>query len=301
MMKQLLVPLDGSRLAESVLPVAGFLAEKLGASVTLLHLMERNPPATVHGDRHLTSTEQAEAYLSRLAADAFPKTVPVEWHVHTVEVTNVASSIVEHSGEMGANLVVLCTHGQTGLRDYLVGSIAQQVISLGQTPVLLLPPPAVDHTAGFGCSKLLVALDGKPEHELGLPLAGEIAAACGASLELLTVVPTLETLSGEQAETGKLLPGAMSQVLDLAEEEARAYVAGLVRAEGSPPARAIVGRGDPVAVILATAAAESADLVVLTTHGHKGPGAFWSGSVAPKVILRAHTPLLLVRAPAEPR
>lgn len=301
MIKHILVPLDGSHMAESVLPVASFLGEKLAASVTLLHLLEHNPPATVHGDRHLTTTQDAETYLSALAANAFPKSVKVDWHVHTVEVTNVASSIVEHSGEMGSNLVILCTHGHTGLRDLLVGSIAQQVISLGRTPVLLLPP-SVDVTSGFLCRKLLVALDGKPEHELGLPIALEVARACGSSIELVMVVPTLETLSGEEAGTGKLLPGAMSELLDQFEEEARAYVAALISAQTGTGVEfsASVQRGDPVDILLATAPAEEADLLVLATHGRKGPGAFWSGSVAPKVILRTRTPLLLVRAPGEP-
>jgi nucleotide-binding universal stress UspA family protein len=286
MIKHILVPLDGSHLAESVLPVASFLAEKMRAAVTLLHLLEHNPPATVHGDRHLTTTQDAETYLSDLAGHAFPKTVKAEWHVHTVEVTNVPSSIVEHSGEMGSNLVILCTHGQTGLRDLLVGSIAQQVVSLGRTPVLLLPPSSGEMT-GFLCKNILVALDGKPEHELGLPIALEVARACDASLEMVMAVPTLET---------------MSQVLDLAEEEAHAYLAGLIQAQAETGVSisATVQRGDPVDILMATAPAEGADLLVLATHGRKGPGAFWSGSVAPKVILRTKTPLLLVRAPGEP-
>lgn len=296
MIKKLLIPLDGSHLAETVLPLASLLAEKLGASVTLLHLIERHPPSTIHGDRHLASTEEAEAYLKTLAASAFPASVPVDWHVHTVEVTNVPSAIVEHSEEMDIGLVMLCTHGETGLRDYLVGSIAQQVISMGSTPVLLMPPTA-DDTAQFLCRRLLVPLDGKREHELSLPAAVEIARACDATIHLEIIVPTLETLSGEDASTGRLLPSAMSEALNQSEQEAGEYLAALAQTSAGVPTTTSVVRGDPVACILSTAEAQGDDLVVLATHGHKGPGAFWSGSVAPKVILRTKTPLLLVRAP----
>ncbi len=301
MIKHILLPLDGSHLAESVLPAASLLAERLDATVTLVHLIERNPPATVHGDRHLMTTEAAEIYLSELALRAFPKTVRVEWHVHTVEVTNVPSGIVEHAEEMHSDLVILCTHGQTGMRDLMFGTIAQQVISLGRTPVLLLPPSAGE-TTGFHPQTFLVALDGKPEHEAGLPLAVEVGRACGASLHLLMVVPTLETLSGEQAGTGWLLPNAMSALLDLAEQEARAYLAELIKTHAADMTlTASVQRGDPVDTILATAATDQVDLIVLATHGRKGTGAFWSRSVAPKVILRAQAPLLLVRATEDAR
>jgi nucleotide-binding universal stress UspA family protein len=154
-----------------------------------------------------------------------------------------------------------------------------------------------------GCqfTKLLVALDGKAEHEPGLPLAAELGRICGASLLLLTVVPTLETLSGDQAGPGLLLPATMSALLDLAEQEAREYLAKQIKdnPDMGVTLSAIVVRGAPVDSILAEAAAQGADLVVLATHGRRGTGAFWSGSVAPKVILRSKTPLLLVRAPVE--
>ena len=64
MFRHLLVPLDGSRLAESALPAAGELAHRLGASVTLLHVLEPTAPPTVHGDRHLRSPAEAEGYLA---------------------------------------------------------------------------------------------------------------------------------------------------------------------------------------------------------------------------------------------
>ena len=67
MFRHILVPLDGSRLAESALATAGWLARKLGAQLTLIHLIERNAPAIVHSERHLVSREEAIGYLEEVA------------------------------------------------------------------------------------------------------------------------------------------------------------------------------------------------------------------------------------------
>ena len=67
MFKEILVPLDGSRLAEVALPVAIHLAQQLEASITLLHVVEANPPAKIHGQPHLATAKAAQAYLKRVA------------------------------------------------------------------------------------------------------------------------------------------------------------------------------------------------------------------------------------------
>src|SRR5450830_595606 len=83
MFKHILVPLDGSKLAESALPVAASLAKTLKAPVTLLHVIEQGAPEEVHRDRHLTDSAEAEAYLSGIAQSDFPPKTKVDWHVHT--------------------------------------------------------------------------------------------------------------------------------------------------------------------------------------------------------------------------
>ena len=66
MFTHLLVPLDGSSLAETALPATAYLARVLPARVTLLHLVERHPPSEVHHDRHLTNAAEASAYLESI-------------------------------------------------------------------------------------------------------------------------------------------------------------------------------------------------------------------------------------------
>jgi nucleotide-binding universal stress UspA family protein len=295
MYQHLLLPLDGSGLAEAALPAAVYIARVSNARVTLLHIIERNAPEEIHGERHLTGEEDAASYLDRAAA-AFPPEVQVEKHVHSREMSQVARGIVDHTLELGADLVVMCTHGKGGLHSWLYGSIAQQVLSLGSTPVLLIQPEpgAVKHE--FQCQRVLVPLDGNPDHEAGLPVAAHIGRACGTELHLLMVVETPRTLKGERAAAATLLPGATSLLLDLSEQNAAEYLQSRV-AEIAAPGLAIksqVQRGAPAATIVKTAEAIQADVIVLGTHGKASMDAFWSGSITPKISSQTHIPLLLV-------
>ena len=97
MFTRLLVPLDGSRMAETALPIVERLAAIDNASVILLHVIERGAPATVHGDRHLTAVDEANAYLETIAASLRAKNIPVSAHTHEVPQGNVARSIADHA------------------------------------------------------------------------------------------------------------------------------------------------------------------------------------------------------------
>jgi len=296
MFKHLLVPLDGSHMAEASLSAAVYLANALKAQVTLFHVIERGAKQEIHGERHLTGSAEAVAYLDEVAARVFPAGMPVERHVHTTEADNVARSIVEHVGELGPDLIVMCTHGRGGIRGFMFGRIAQQVAGLDRTPVLLVPPIAGGVQPAFSCNRMLVTLDGNPEHEESLKVASSLAKNCGAELSLVMAVHTYSTLTGEQAATAKMLPSATHALLDLAEQDAKKYLNSHIvslQAVGVK-ATADVRRGDPVMVIIDAAEQTKADLIVLATHGKTGMNAFWAGSTTPNVTNRSVIPLLLV-------
>lgn len=298
MFKKILVPLDGSRLAESILPTAEYLATKFGATLILLHAIEKRAPQTVHGDRHLSDAPGANAYLEQIAAQLVRAGVPTEKHVHAAEEADVAQSVSRHAKELGADLIMLCTHGESGLRDVLIGNIAQQVIHQGDTPVFLLRP---GKTTAWRCQRILVPLDSAPVHEPALPIAVEFAHACNAALHIITVVPTMKTLSAERAATGAFLPTTMNAVLELAERGGKEYIENIGRKltdEGLDTISSIA-RGDAATEIVSTAERLAGDLIVLATHGRGSIDAFWSRSVTPLVIAHAPCPLLLVRVSGE--
>lgn len=302
MFEHLLIPLDGSRLAEAALPAAATLSKMLGSWVTLIHVIERGTPQQIHGEQHLSDPAEASAYLKSVADRVFSPGVRVEQHVHSTEVADVARSIVAHANELAPDLIVMCTHGRDGLRSWLLGSIAQQIIALGVTPVLLIQPYGAAATPAFKCRRLLVPLDGNPDHEQGLVVAAALARACAADLHLLMVVPTLGTLSGKHGATARLLPTATTAWLDMSEENARSRIlqeAIDLQASGLR-ATAEICRGDPAGAIAGTAQRAQADLIVMGTHGKSGMDAFWSGSVAAQVSSRSRVPMLLVPV-REPR
>jgi len=299
-LERLLVPLDGSQLAECVLPAAASLAQHLHSRLTLLHVMERFAPATVHGDRHLTSAEEAEAHLRAVEARCPPGT-RVDRHVHPNEEGDVAKSIIEHAADLGADLIILSTHGGGGARRVLFGSVAQQVLRGGTRPVLLIRPRDATGTGAIGPwapRSILLPLDGSPSSLAALPIARVVAAAYAAELHLLRVVPTLATITGERASAARLIPTATAASLDIEEEEARKdleAIASGIRAEGLD-VRAVVSRGEPAQGVLDGALRANADLVIMATHGRAGLDAVFSGSVASRIAGKFPGPLLLVRS-----
>ncbi len=294
--QKLLVPLDGSGLAEAALPLAQSLAERLGATVSLLHVLEQGAPDVVHGERHLVGLQEAETYLAGVAERY--RWPGVELHVHPNRERDVVASIIGHAEEFGADLIILSTHGWGGVRDILVGSIAQQVLHRGRLPVLLVKPGVAGSPPPFEGKKLLVPLGGTPSHdEAVLPIAEGLAKALHSSLHVLIAVPTVGTMSGDQAAVALLTPNAMAEALEMEYEEAGAYVARIaerLRAEGLL-ASATARRGDPAGCVAKAAEAIGADLIVMSTHGRAGWEAFWSASTGTKILSRLRQPMLLVR------
>ncbi len=296
MIKHILVPLDGSELAEAALPAARFLAGALGAKVTLVHVVEQDAPPTIHGERHLRTREEAEAYLTAVSRLAGPPGTVVTCHVHAAATGDVVQSIVAHKDELAPDLIVLCTHGRGGLRRIFVGSIAQMVAAAGPTPVLLIRPDGHVRDSAFDIKTVLAPLDGERSHERGLEVALELARAAAATLHLLSVVPTLNSLAGHDATLGRLTPGTTQAILQLEEKELKEYLtkyANRLRQAGIQIA-AELRCGDVSPAIIEAAEKIDAGIIVLATHGKAGNAAFWTNSVAARVQAGTKRPLLLV-------
>ncbi len=295
MLLNILVPLDGSSLAEASLPGAVWFSQLFGARITLLHVIEHHAPAQVHGERHLTSEAEALNYLKSIA-QGFPPGTQVHFHVHSEEVSNVARSIANHAGEMVQDLIVMCSHGKSGLRQFMVGNIAQQVISFGNTPVLLIQPQRDQEELFANLDHLLVALDEDPEHNCGLEMAAMIARRTQLPIQLINVVPKLESLKGKEGAASRLLPAATVALLEIEQNEAGRMLAERARPwlEKGLAVSWQVRRGDPPEQIARAANENNASIIILGTHGKTGMGAFWAGSVAPRVPGMTDLPLLLV-------
>lgn len=146
MYKKILVPLDGSPLAEKVLPHVRALAQCVGAEVVLLRVVPTPTYEAVFADTLLTpappndehnARSHAEGYLQRVAFDYFPSEVRV---IYEVSSGPVAETILDYASGIEADLIAMSTHGRSGLARLVLGSVADQIVRRSHLPVLLVRP-----------------------------------------------------------------------------------------------------------------------------------------------------------------
>jgi nucleotide-binding universal stress UspA family protein len=287
---RILVPLDGSRLAEAVLPAACSLAQRLGARLLLLHVLERNPPATVHGEPHHASADEALEYLQRQAQELRGRAIAVDVHVHERPVGDVAAAIDSHAHELSADLIAMCAHGRTNLRTRVVGSIAERILRGGSIPILLRTVRRTDG-ASFELRNLLVPLDFSHDVDAALSAARALAPPYGATVVLLSA------LEPAPPPTERLLPGASAVARELEQADLAERLGQLSERLGRDGAevRTIVDDRRPTDAIVAAAESLPADLIVLVTDAHGRLSRWWDPSTAQELLGRPDLTLLLIR------
>jgi nucleotide-binding universal stress UspA family protein len=286
---RILVALDGSRLAEAVLPAACSLARTLGARLLLVHVLEREAPATVHSEPHLRDADEAEAYLERLAGELRGAGIAVEVHVHERPVGDVAAALDQHAHELDADLIAMCAHGRTNLRTRLIGSIAERILRGGGTPILLRTVRRVDD-GDFALRTLLVPIDFDHDVESALSAVRALARPCGAAVTLLGALEP-------DSVPSRLLPGtsAVLRELDLDGIAGRLEeLAKDLRAE-LPEVRAVVDERAPADAIIAASEDLPADLIVLVTDAHGRLSRWFDPSAAQRLLGRPDLTLLLIK------
>ncbi|MFN8558493.1 MAG: universal stress protein [Dehalococcoidia bacterium] len=295
----ILVPLDGSPMAEAALPYAETLAEITGAGLRLLSVVAREPRGLtnrserVAGELEQAGRDAAERYLAEIAAVPRERGLTV---ATVVEVGDAAAAIMAAAGAGDVALIVMATSGAGGVDRWILGSVADRVMRQASRPTLLVRPP---YTAlprrVVQVQRIMVPLDGSPSAEAALRPAVDLATATGAALVLVTVEPWV-TL-------GRAPDAAMPSLKEVEQRAAEAAAAYLDRVRVTLPAglpcEVVVLRGRPAEALVDFALHERIDLVVMTTHGRGGLRRMALGSVAERVV-RSGVPALLVRQQARP-
>ena len=304
MFERILVTLDGSAASEAALPAAAAIAEALGSTLILAHIVEAHPPRTVHGEPHLVEALSAAAYLEQKAAGLRSRGLAVETHVHEaaaaagpggpaerdtaepfgVAQRDIAGTIAGHAAELGFDLAVMAVHGRRGAGDWLASSLPFKVAAAGCAPVYLVRPPRGEGSgpAWQPPRSIMLPLDGRTEHEAAVAPATALARAFGIPVEVLGVVPKRASDAlGGGAILGRLNPALDRASLDYAAKGTEAYLATMASRLSSDGVEARWGlvRGRPTKVILGKAAEERA-LVVLATHRKLGVDAALDGCVS---------------------
>jgi nucleotide-binding universal stress UspA family protein len=296
MFRRFLVPLDGSLLAESVLPSSVALAKIFDATLLLLHVLEKDTPERIHGQRHLAGAQEAQGYLENIADRLAGSEVAVEVHVHAEASQDAAAGIALHEQEFAFDMVIMSVHGRGRAARLLAGGLAQNVLAAGSRPVLLLHAEDRRVRERFPCRSVLIPIDPAGEHRQSFSRALEFARDLGAPVHIVLVVPTLSTLPPKMAASGRLMPGTADALLDISADQARSLLAEhRARAQSlGLEASSDVLRGHPVRTIVKAAQLLRSDLAILGTHGRSGADAFWHGSVAHGIYSRSLLPLLLI-------
>ena len=298
MFKNILVPLDGSPLAEAALPYARALVARTGARLTLVRAAHY---ASLLGDvavDQYRAVEQAEDYLAQLAERLEFEGLRAEARVPFGG--SAAEWIVEESEIRKADLIVMATHDRIGPDRWLHGSVAEAVVHHSTIPVMLVQSTEADLFARrFQADRpvLIVPLDGSELAESAFLVAQKLAKATAARVVLLGVVPEPGQLVA--GEGGAIVTYTGAQHAEL-EANAWAYLEGSVGrvATSGIVVDTAVRFGDAATEIAAAARECGAAAVVMATHGRTGVLRSILGSVAGGVLHHSSGAVVLVRAPA---
>jgi nucleotide-binding universal stress UspA family protein len=290
MFERILVPLDGSRLAEAILPVAQALAQRLASTLVLVHVLERDAAERVHGERHLTQAADAQAYLQREGDACRALGVPAEAHLDVRETRDVASAIDALARAHHTGLIAMSAHGRQTLRDRLIGPIAQRALRDGSTPVLLRTAGSTPDEA-LALRQILVPIDFRHTLTQALEVAATLGQAFDAAVTLLHVAERPDPLRA------RLLPGSSAMLGGLEQRRARRRLHALATqlCESGLRAEAVSAKGAAENAILDESRRRGVDLIVLVTHGRVGLTAWYEHSIMQHVIAQPKLTVLLLR------
>ena len=320
MYSKVIVPLDGSELAEQAVPYAQLVARGLSIPIELVEAFDVLPPAVhSHGsmyalDKMLEEARQRSGhYLAgveeALRTDGYAAasaTLPGAPH----------QAIADRADADPNALIVMSTHGRGGVTRWAMGSVADKVLHTVPNPMLIVR----SGTSGAASSEIaagseiaigtvLVPLDGSDLAETSLEHAVNLAVAVGAGVALAQVTHTREYyrrhLTGPRAAMGPSPAGWVNDLMRTDAEAATDYLAGVQRrlTAQRPDAGEIdirhLRHESPAQAII-DQAADHKTLVVMTTHGRSGIGRMLMGSVTDRVVRHSNAPVLVVRNWSEP-
>jgi nucleotide-binding universal stress UspA family protein len=294
--RKLLVPLDGSPLAEMAIPVAGALARRAGGMVHVASVQLAAPryphlPAEIAKTIEREARERVDSYLSA-KAEAMST-------CHGLEATRAvlegspAEALADYARTNAIDLIVMTTHGRSGLGRFWLGSVADRLLRYATTPVLLLRSRELpQHT---DLRHVLAALDGSSAGEAVLDAAVALASLYHeARCSLVQVIEPPFAISGDLTVYPDQVP---ANLIEQQQALARTNLERLAegpRTLGIPTTAHVLVAAGVGAQIVELAYKLDSDLIAVGTHGRHGPERLLLGGVADKVVRGAATPVLVV-------
>lgn len=302
MLRTILVPVDGSALAERALPIACDIARRAGGAVQVVraHVPIAIVAATAEGamfSQDMLAVDDALRQRAQLYINAVAAKYAAEWGLPVTPVTedgSPAGLIADVADRVDADLIVMTTHGAGGFTPDWLGSVADSVIRHSHRPVLALPGNDAHLGEPFTLRKLLVTLDGSDRANAILPIARDLAVAFGASIALIRVVApyvpgdVVATLAADRPDPFGVDAETVhaKQALDEAGRE--------LERSGITVSHTVRVDLSPTRCLLDHVKETEPDCIAIATQG-RGVSRIFLGSVADKLIRSAGRPVLVLR------
>jgi nucleotide-binding universal stress UspA family protein len=300
MYNRILAPLDGSTTAEQVLPYVRLLATNLQARVDLLRAVEHLPPEwmdwvigrqpleiAAHMSRH--AEDYLEGVAASLAADGLTAYPIIRGGAD-------ASTIVEEAKKDPDTLLVMCTHGRTGITRWILGSVMDKVLQTTFCPLLIVHAREEEKVEpALELRTVIVPLDGSSLAEQVIPHV--VALAQALNLQVILVRVTLPLEDYYRAMDYPVAPyGDPSREIDTMAQNYFGQVREKLRQQGIAKVEVKMLHGHPADAIIDFAQETPHNLVAMTTHGRSGIGRWALGSVTDRVTRYGGDPMLVVKA-----
>ena len=298
MFKQILVPLEGSALAECVLPHAKAIAQAVGAQLLLLHVVEQED-----GDR-APQVDPLDWYLQKAEAQSYISQISRQWQQSDLSVSHAlvegpaAERVVEYAQAHNVDLVVLSNQSQSGVAQKVIWQVGRSIMLVrAEWPAAATAVATPADEMRYG--RILIPLDGSLRAESVLPLATRLAQHHQADLLLAHIVarpdmvnrhtPTPEDSALIEQITGRNLAAATGYLAQLQQ-----------RLPPETETRLLVS-DNVIASLHDLIEQEKVDLLILSAHGHSGGSQRPFGNVATNFITYGLVPLLIVQDMPSPK
>ena len=296
MIEHILVPLDGSSLAERVLPHVMAIAGPFNSHVTLLRVMSSSSSNGI-GSRF----DPLDWQMREAEARAYLKRIKIRLSQEGLDVTlsliegEPATRIVEFVQNRDVDLIILSSHGGSGLTGWNISSVVQKTVIRVKKPTMIVRSYQALEGGKDASSykRLLVPLDGSQRAECVLPMANAIATFHNAELILAHVVRKPEL--PRRAPPSKVESELTRKLVNSNREEATRYLR-QIKSRFPGELKTYLFTGDDVANTLHEIIdRENPDLVLMSAHGYSGSTQWPYGSLALNFVAYGATPLLIVQ------
>lgn len=308
MYRRMLVPLDGSQLAETVCTYATELAGRLDIDVVLLHVSSPTVQGLVSMElayiEHMAELAKHQVKETQKKTDGEQKSKPVKVTGELV-VGYAADEILRYAEENAIDLIVLASHGRSGLKRWTVGSVAGKVMSSSKIPVWLIQAGTHEEIPydKWPGRTLIVPLDGSELAESVLPHVETLAAQRGTEpVDVVLVriaepmnIPTYYSpdMSGVSLNWGNFI----QQETIRRKQAAKDYLAEVEKRlkKKNIAVKSVVIEGKPNDEVVDYANKTPFSMIIMATHGRSGLSRLVYGSVAANILHGATRPIFIVK------